>query len=191
MRSQPCGRKTGITGPNSAQKPKAGAFGFWLALGQKAAFAFWQKLSRRGWQRRGATRACSAGRTAREGQGPMVNMGQSPIPHYYYNGVVWEESSCGGHKERRGRDKKAARAQRATREGKRKPGAVRMAQKSLKGAERVAQSERRRLPGWHNERCRRARKGAARPGLRRRTDSAGRSRANGEHGAEPHTPLLL
>ena len=53
--------------------------------------------------RRGATRACGAGRTVREGQGPMVNMGQSPIPHYYYNGIVWKESSCGGRKERRGR----------------------------------------------------------------------------------------
>ena len=27
----------------------------------------------------------------------IVNMGLSPIPPYYYNGVVWEESACGGH----------------------------------------------------------------------------------------------
>ena len=49
--------------------------------------------------RRGAIRACGAERAAREGQGPMANMGRSPIPHYYYNGVVWGESSCGEHKE--------------------------------------------------------------------------------------------
>ena len=32
-----------------------------------------------------------------KGQGPMVNMGQSPIPHYYYE-VVREESLCDGQK---------------------------------------------------------------------------------------------
>ncbi len=48
----------------------------------------------------------------------MVNMGQSPIPHYYYNGVVWEESSCGGRKERHRKARKWRETQRAVCEDK-------------------------------------------------------------------------
>lgn len=65
----------------------------------------------------GATRACSAEQAAREGQGPMANMGRSPIPHYY-NGVVWGESSCGGHKERHRKVRKWREMQRAVRKSK-------------------------------------------------------------------------
>ena len=40
---------------------------------------------------------CVSINRVRKSQGPMVTMGQGPIPHYYYNRVVREGSSFGTH----------------------------------------------------------------------------------------------
>ena len=45
----------------------------------------------------GNGRFCVSVSRTRKGQGPLLNMGQSPIPHYYYDGMVREESAYGGY----------------------------------------------------------------------------------------------
>ena len=87
----------------------------------------------------GSDPACGTERAAREGQRPMVNMGQSPIPHYYYNGVVCGESSCGGHKERHRKARKWHETQRAVCEDKK---AVLSARNSMGRKERRVRTKK-------------------------------------------------